>query len=112
MASRVSAFRQVGRAGDTAEFVLARGREAEFSRSQMVRTVNVTLREFWERTAAAAEGARQDSKSASEHLYHSGPLSGWGLPTLDEDANGRRYPPPITSARAARVFLIATPDAS
>jgi len=87
-ATTIQAFRQVGRAGDTAEFVLARGREAEFSRSQMVRTVNVTLREFWERTAAAAEGARQDSKSASEHLYHSGPLSGWGLPTLDEDANG------------------------
>lgn len=67
------------------EFVLARGREAEFSRSRSVSLVNTTLGAFWEEqrllqssvggaTAAAAAAAG----TPLELAYHSGPLAAWG----------------------------------
>lgn len=63
-----------------AEFVLARGREAEFSASRQVRSHNVSMQQFW-LPPSMASGTRKQLH------YHSGLLSDWGE-ALSRDADG------------------------
>lgn len=78
IASVGSEFIRVWRQGNASEFVLARGREAEFSRSRSVTQSHVTHSDFW---TAAAGG----SSSARTWLYHHGPVADWS-PKLRSEA--------------------------
>ena len=71
---RFSSFTQELDGATKAEFVLARGREAEFSASRQVVSRNLSMQEFW--------GASDDK---TLH-YHSGLLSEWGE-ALSRDAD-------------------------
>ena len=68
-----------------AEFVLARGREREFSASRSVERLELSLAEFWRRCAAGAERVSSESPAELPLLYHSGPLADWGA-SLAADA--------------------------
>ncbi len=76
------------------EFVLARGREAEFASSRSISLMNTTLGAFWAEQlpqAQAQASAAPDGRGGIPHLtYHSGPLGAWsdelmadGQPALD-----------------------------
>eukprot|EP00966_Prymnesium_polylepis_P292318 6751070-Prymnesium_polylepis.1 len=97
--------------GTSGEFVLARGREADFERSRGVAHVNLTLEDFW-------------SPSGSVLRYHSGPLASWPsalraevgadleerFSVQDAPADVRRDRWPVTSANvwAAHAGVVAT----
>lgn len=70
---------------NTAEFVLARGREAEFDASRRVQSVNVSMRDFWERPLTGDLTRRAAAMPTLR--YHSGLLSAWGE-ELSHDADG------------------------
>jgi hypothetical protein len=74
---QLASFLQEQDGNAKAEFVLARGREAEFSASRRVRSRNVSMRQFWV----------SPSHSAKVLHYHSGLLSDWGE-ALSRDADG------------------------
>lgn len=69
-----------------AEFVLARGRESDYRRSQGVRAVNFTLAEFWRRSEEERNTVSPRSGIRSLR-YHSGPLADWGS-ALEAEAAG------------------------
>lgn len=73
----VSAWTQPRRAAQ-AEFTLARGREAEFTASQSVRSRDLTLEAFWARATDAS----------AELVYHSAPVTSWGDASLAAEVEG------------------------
>ena len=81
----ISAWKQHRREGQsTAEFVLARGREADFFASQAVSSLNETLADFF---ASSAQNGAATAHHQLHYHYHSGPLEAWG-DGIAADAHG------------------------
>lgn len=108
----LSAFSAVGDGNGTAEFVLARGREAEFERSESV-TINpdISLAQLLE-------------EASTTILYHAGSIDSWGqsleeearelydaFQTLDAPAhvNASQWPPSAVNAWLGGRGVLATP---
>ena len=100
----------------TSEFVLARGREAEFERSLRITHSNETLRTFW-----AAAGADGSDHSPDEFWYHSGPVASWpaslrsdleGIESVlaidDAPSDVRRWPPSSANVWMGHRNVLAT----